>query len=268
MFYGVQEILSVPKFCELFKISPGIKSKTVIVQGIGKVGYWAAKFCEENGAKIIGVVEYNSSIYNPDGIQVNDATTYFREHNGFKGYSKAKEVKLDNERMEVMYKECDVLIPAAIENTITKFNADKIKTKLLAEAANGPTTFAADHYLTEKGIPVLPDIVLSAGGATVSYFEWLKNIEHSQLGRLTRGWQRKSNEVLMNVLGIEVPHNSHLKEGPSEKQIVYSALQEAMSSAIREVFAKSLELNCSMRIAGYKMAIEKIARSYEDAGIF
>eukprot|EP00826_Nyctotherus_ovalis_P049473 TRINITY_DN5990_c0_g1_i14.p2 TRINITY_DN5990_c0_g1~~TRINITY_DN5990_c0_g1_i14.p2 ORF type:complete len:171 (+),score=64.32 TRINITY_DN5990_c0_g1_i14:581-1093(+) len=170
--------------------------------------------------------------------------------------------------MEIMYKECDVLIPAAIENSITKFNVDKIKTRLLAEAANGPTTFAADQYLTEKGIPVIPDFALNAGGVTVSYFEWLKNIEHSQLGRLNKGWQKKSNEVLMNVLEIEVPPDSHLKEGPSEKQIVYSALQEAMSTAIREVFAKSLEFKCSMRIAGYRMAIEKIAKSYEDAGIF
>jgi glutamate dehydrogenase (NAD(P)+) len=122
--------------------------------------------------------------------------------------------------------------------------------------------------LTEKKIPVIPDFVLNAGGVTVSYFEWLKNIAHSQLGRLNKGWQKKSNEVLMDALEIKVPPGSNLKEGPSEKQIVYSALQESMSTAIREVFAKSLEFNCSMRIAGYRMAIEKIAKCYEDAGIF
>jgi len=110
--------------------------------------------------------------------------------------------------------------------------------------------------------------VLNAGGVTVSYFEWLKNIAHSQLGRLNKGWQRKTNEVLMEVLGIEVPPGSHLKEGPNEKQIVYTALKEAISTAIRDVFAKSLEYNCSMRIAGYRMAIERIAKCYEDAGIF
>lgn len=122
--------------------------------------------------------------------------------------------------------------------------------------------------MTEKKIPVIPDFVLNAGGVTVSYFEWLKNIAHSQLGRLNKGWQKKSNEVLMDALEIKVPPGSNLKEGPSEKQIVYSALQESMSTAIREVFAKSLEFNCSMRIAGYRMAIEKIAKCYEDAGIF
>lgn len=122
--------------------------------------------------------------------------------------------------------------------------------------------------MTEKGIPVIPDFALNAGGVTVSYFEWLKNIEHSQLGRLNKGWQKKANEVLMEVLEIECPPDSHLKEGPSEKQIVYTSLQETMSSAIREVFAKSLEYKCSMRIAGYRIAIEKIAKSYEDAGIF
>ena len=145
---------------------------------------------------------------------------------------------------------------------------DKIKTKLLGEAANGPTTFAADQNLTARQIPVIPDFVLNPGGVTVSYFEWLKNLEHSKLGRLNKGWQRKSNEAVMEVLGIKIPKDDHLKEGPSEKQIVYSALQEAMSTAVKDVFAKSLEYNCSMRLAGYRMAIEKIARCTEDAGIF
>lgn len=149
-----------------------------------------------------------------------------------------------------------------------RFNVEKIRTKLLAEAANGPTTFAADQYLTEKNIPVLPDFLLNAGGVTVSYFEWLKNLEHSQLGRLNKGWQKKANEAVLDVLEVDIPENSKLKEGPSEKQIAYTALQEVMSTAVREVFAKSLEFNCSMRIAGYRIAIEKIAKAYEDAGVF
>jgi glutamate dehydrogenase (NAD(P)+) len=267
VFYGIQELLKTPKFCERYHMTAGIKGKSVVIQGLGNVGYWAAKFFEAEGAKIIGIVEYNSSIYNPGGFNVDDASNYFRTNKSFKDYPKAKEIFIDN-YMEPMYKECDILIPAAIENSITKFNVEKIKTKLVCEAANGPTTFAAQEYFDSKNIPVVPDFVLNAGGVTVSYFEWLKDLEHSQLGRLNKGWERKANEVVMKVLGIELPAESSLKEGPSEKQIVYSALQEAMSSAIKQVFAKSVELNCSMRVAGYIISIEKIGRAYEDAGIF
>ena len=120
MFYGIEEILKNKKFCDRYKIAPGVKDKTVIIQGIGNVGYWAAKFCEEGGAKIIGLVEYNSAIFNREGINVEDASVYFRTHKSFKDYPKAKEVKMDKDAMDVMYKPCDILIPAAIENTITK----------------------------------------------------------------------------------------------------------------------------------------------------
>lgn len=139
---------------------------------------------------------------------------------------------------------------------------------MVAEAANGPTTFAAQQYFDSKNIPVIPDFVLNAGGVTVSYFEWLQNLEHSRLGRLTKGWDKKANEVVVKVLGLEVPAESSLKEGATEKQIVYSALQEAMSSAVTEVFQKSLDLNCSLRIAGYILVIQRISQAYQDSGIF
>jgi glutamate dehydrogenase (NAD(P)+) len=149
-----------------------------------------------------------------------------------------------------------------------RFNVDKIKAKLIAEAANGPTTFAAQKYFDSKNIPVIPDFVLNAGGVTVSYFEWLKNLKHSRLGRLTKRWDSKVNEGIMKVLGIDIPSGSALKEGPTEKQIVYTSLQESMNEAVKRVFEKSLEMNCSMRIAGYVLAIQKIAQCYDDAGIF
>lgn len=104
----------------MYKLAPGIKDKTIIVQGLGNVGYWAAKFCEEAGAKLIGIVEYNSAVYNPEGFSVDDAFNYFRTNKSFKDYPKAKEVRLEKDYMEIMYKECDILIPAAIENSITK----------------------------------------------------------------------------------------------------------------------------------------------------
>lgn len=268
VFYGIHDILECDAFCKKYGLIAGIKGKTVIIQGLGNVGFWAAKFCHDGGAKVIGIVEYNSAIYNKDGLNVEDASDYFRKNKSFKDYPKATEIKMLDDRMEIFYKECDILIPAAIENTITKFNVAKIHTKLVAEAANGPTTYASQKYFDAHNIPVIPDFVLNAGGVTVSYFEWLKDIEHSQLGRLTKRWEAKSNEAMMKCLGLAIPAGNRLLEGPSEKQIVYSALQESMASAIKTVFNKALELNCSMRIAGYVIAMEKIAQCYEDAGIF
>lgn len=138
----------------------------------------------------------------------------------------------------------------------------------MAEAANGPTTFAAQKWFDSKHIPVIPDFVLNAGGVTVSYFEWLKNLEHQRLGRLTKRWESKSTEALIKVLGIELPPKATIKEGPSEKQIVYTALQESMATAVNQVFEKSLELNCSLRLAGFILGIQRISQCYDDAGIF
>lgn len=120
VFYGIRELLNTKRFCEKYSLTLGFKGKLVIIQGLGNVGYWTAKFCEEGGAKIVGIVEYNSSIYNPDGIRVEEASLYFRTNKSFKDFPKAKEVKMGAETMDGMYHECDILIPAAIENTITK----------------------------------------------------------------------------------------------------------------------------------------------------
>lgn len=121
VYYGVEEILSNKDFCAQYHLELGLKGKHVIIQGIGNVGYWAAKFFEAGGATITGLVEWNGAIYNPDGINVDDASDYFKKNKSFKDYTKAKEVKGADDRMDVMYKECDIVIPAAIENTITKY---------------------------------------------------------------------------------------------------------------------------------------------------
>ena len=139
---------------------------------------------------------------------------------------------------------------------------------MVAEGANGPTTFAAQQHFDSTSTPVIPDFVLNAGGVLVSYFEWLKDLEHSQLGRLTKRWDGRANGAVLKLLGVTPPPGCDLNEGPSEKQIVYTALQDSMSAAVREVFAKSLEFHCSMRIAGYVLAIQRIAQCYEDTGIF
>ena len=262
VFYGINELLKNKTFCEKYKFSQGIQGKKVIIQGLGNVGYWAAKFFYEAKATMIGIVEYNGALFNPAGIDVEQAFKHFRSVGSFKGFTGAQ-VFDTNTRMDVFCMECDILIPAAIEKVITKENADKIKAKLIAEAANGPTTYSAQQILDKKGIPIVPDFVLNAGGVTVSYFEWLKGLEHSKLGRLTKGWEEKSHKELLALLGKETP--ASLK-GPEEKDIVYTALEEIMSCTIREVFELSEKMKVSMRVAGFVISVGKVAKCYEETG--
>ncbi len=187
VFYGLREVLNNPKLCKQFKIEPGINGKKMIIQGFGNVGYWAAKFLVTEGVKITGVVEYNSSVYNEEGFDIDDLKQFHIENQTFAGYPHAKEVFTEpNEIKQIMYRKCDVLIPAALEREINLSNAKLLQCKILAEAANGPTTIGANQVLEERGIMVIPDLVLNASGVTCSYFEWLKNLEHKQLGLLIK----------------------------------------------------------------------------------
>ena len=186
VYYGIREAVNNPYLAEKHGFSVGIKDKTFIVQGFGNVGYWASKFMTESGAKLVGVVEWNSAVYNPEGINPDDLMSYKNKNKTLAGYTKAQSVSEEEDFLAVMHNPCDILIPAAVERSIHVGNAEKLQCKILGEAANGPTTVNADNILTEKNILVIPDLVLNAGGVTVSYFEWLKNLEHKQLGLLIR----------------------------------------------------------------------------------
>eukprot|EP01022_Parablepharisma_sp_SALTPOND_P015494 TRINITY_DN2196_c0_g1_i1.p2 TRINITY_DN2196_c0_g1~~TRINITY_DN2196_c0_g1_i1.p2 ORF type:complete len:526 (-),score=78.85 TRINITY_DN2196_c0_g1_i1:928-2505(-) len=263
VFYGINELFNNDKFCAKYKFSKGLKDKNVIIQGLGNVGYWAAQFFFEAQAKVIGIIEYNSSIYNIDGLNPDEAFKHFRSKGSFKDFPGAKEFFDNTSKMDVMYKECDILIPAATEKVITKDNVGKLKAKLIAEAANGPTTYLAQQYLDKNNIPVVPDFVLNSGGVTVSYFEWLKGLQHSKLGRITKGWEQKSRKELLRLLGKESPI---AEKGPEEKDIVYTALEEIMSVTVREVFEMAEKMKLSMRTAGFVIAINKVAKCYEETG--
>ena len=256
VFYGTRVLLENEDFCKRYGFAKGIKDKIVIIQGLGNVGYWAAKFFFDNGAKVTGIIEYNSSIYESKGIDPVDAFKHFRAKGSFAGYPNATEIYSDGvSGLEVMYKECDILIPAAKENVITKDNAEKLKCKVLAEAANGPTTFLAQQILDKRNIPAIPDFALNSGGVTVSYFEWLKGLQHTKLGRVTKSWEQKSRRELLRLLGKESPI---AEKGPEEKDIVYTALEEIMSETITDVYELSVKMNLSMRIAGFAKAINKV----------
>jgi glutamate dehydrogenase (NAD(P)+) len=187
VFFGLREACNNPYLADKHGYTMGINDKTFIVQGLGNVGFYASKFLTQAGAKLIGVVEWNSSVFNPDGLDPEDLIQYKNQHKTLAGYKGATECFSDKQDfLSVMFKPCDILIPAAVERSIHIGNAEKISCKILGEAANGPTTVSANHILQDKNVLVVPDLVLNAGGVTVSYFEWLKNLEHKQLGLLIR----------------------------------------------------------------------------------
>jgi glutamate dehydrogenase (NAD(P)+) len=186
VFYGIREVCNNKEMAEKYGYEIGIENKTFIVQGIGNVGYYASKFLIDSGAKLTGVVEFNSSVYNEEGIDLEDLISYRNKHKTLAGYSNGKSFSAKDDFISVMYNKCDILIPAAVERTIHIGNSEKLQCKILGEAANGPTTVGGNDILEKRNILVIPDLVLNAGGVTVSYFEWLKNLEHKQLGLLIR----------------------------------------------------------------------------------
>ena len=264
-FYGVKELMNTPAFVEQYGTTLGLKGKTVIIQGFGNVGSWAHKFFQEEGSLVTGIIEYNSAVYDEKGLDQKDLLEYWLKNKTFIGYKKAQHV-YGKDGMEVMYKECDILIPAAIEKSINKTNMERIKTKVIAEAANGPMTFAAQKYFDTKNVAVVPDLLINAGGVIVSYFEWLKGLEHARLGRLTKGWEKKSKQDLAALLGIDGAKLASL-EGPTEKNIVYTALDEIMTTSCRNVLKFALEKKISLRVAAYAQTIMKIVQTYKEAGI-
>ena len=207
IFYGTKELLNTESFLKKTGLSYGVANKRIIVQGFGNVGFWAAKFFSKDGAKIVGIVEHNSAIYNEDGFDVDDVKNFYNKNGSVYGYPKAhQETHIDP--ASFMELPCDILIPAAVERSINNKNADKLQCKLVVEGANGPTTFMGEEMLLKRGIVVVPDMLINVGGVTVSYFEWLKNIDHVAPGRLTKKYEEKRNIELIEKLGYKFPSHS------------------------------------------------------------
>lgn len=186
VYYCIRTLLNEDSFIKksLLK-TKGLADKTFNIQGFGAVGYWAGKFIQKDGGKVTTIIEYNSAIHNPDGIDVDDAKNYFMKNGTFDGYTKASEQEL-LDPLSYLTKECDILIPAAVEKSVHINNADQLQCKIVLEGANGPTTFMGEEALMKRGIIVVPDMLANGGGVTCSYFEWLKNLEHVSPGRMTK----------------------------------------------------------------------------------
>ena len=254
-----------------FGIKQGLENKTVIVQGFGAVGYHASRFLAESGAKIIGVQEWDGCVYNPYGIDVKDLKAYISANKGVQGYKDCIAEK------EIISRECDILIPAALEKAINKYNANNIKAKVIVEGGNGVTTVSGDQILVNKNILVIPDILANAGGVTCSYFEWLKNIEHKQPGRLTLKWEEKSKKALLKAVeeellnvGVKVPLTKLSKEvtkGGSDLDLVYTGLDNIMSLALHQTVETADKKGITLRTAAYVNAIERIYKCYLAMGL-
>ncbi len=273
IFYGLKEACGNSEDMKRLGLTQGISGKRVIVQGLGNVGYHAAKFCQEGGAIIVGLAEFEGAVYNPNGLDVDSVVKHRKETGSILKFPGAKDISNTNEALEL---ECDVLIPAALEEQITEENAPRIKAKIVAEGANGPTTAAAEEILLKKGMMVIPDMYLNAGGVTVSYFEWLKNLSHVRFGRMDKRFEQSAFDKMLHAVeeatgkSFSDFERKDIARGADEIDLVNSGLEETMTTAynqIREIWKSNGKIP-DMRTAAFLNAINKIATAYIELGIF
>ena len=272
--YVLQEFFRHPEDVKAANMKDCLEGKRIIIQGLGNVGYHTAKFIsEEDGAKIIAIIEHDGGLVNENGLCIEEVYNFLNEHGGVKDFPDATYVENGSQLLEM---ECDILIPAAIESVIHKGNAPDIKAKLIAEAANGPITFEADRILSKRGVVILPDSYVNAGGVVVSYFEWIRNLSHMRFGRMERRFEELRGKQIISALeeatGKKMPDRvlTELARGADELDLVRSGLDDTMRLAfqnIRDVKARNDKVD-DYRLASYIIAIEKISRSYLEIGVY
>ncbi|TRZ74930.1 MAG: Glu/Leu/Phe/Val dehydrogenase [Chitinophagaceae bacterium] len=273
VFFGVREVCLMEDVMKKQGLSVGIEHKKVIVQGLGNVGYYSAKFFREHGAIVVAIAEFEGAIFNEAGLNEEEVFQHRKKTGSILNFPGAKNIEKSAEALEL---ECDILIPAALENVIDGTNAPRIKAKIIGEAANGPLTPEADDILAAKGVLVIPDMYLNAGGVTVSYFEWLKNLSHVRYGRLEKRFTENANINILNQIeeltGKKVTESEKeiIAHGPDEIDLVHSGLEETMINATREIMDiwKANPTIPDMRTAAYVCAINKVGTSYAELGIF
>lgn len=271
--YALQEFFRHPEDIKLAGLRGTLDGKKIVVQGLGNVGFHAAKFLsEEDGAKIVGVAEWDGGIYDENGISIETLRAHMNEQGGVKGYPHGNYVENGRSLLEL---ECDILIPAALENQITSENVDNVKAPLIVEAANGPITFNADENLRARKVVILPDFYANAGGVTVSYFEWIKNISHIRFGRMERRQEeyrgRAIVEALESLTGqkLSTAARTKITTGADELMLVRSGLDDTMRMAYQEISQvfHSNERIHDFRTAAFVVSLRKIVQTSMEMGI-
>ena len=270
---SIREYLRHEQFYKRTKLNPDLSKNKIVIQGFGKVGKsLAEELFHRDHAKIIAIGEYNGYLYNEKGIDIDELVKHIQKNKNLKNFTGAKFIE---KPAEVLTIACDILVPAALESVINMSNVEKIKAKLIVEAANGPITHDADEVLQKKGIDVLPDIYVNSGGVVVSYFEWVKNITHVRFGRLQRRYEEnKMNEliqVIEDATGRSIPdkYKANIIHGVQEIDLVNSGLEDVMRETFKEIM-KNMEIfkkKVSLRTATYAIALNKLKQYHKDMGV-
>ncbi|WP_091432337.1 Glu/Leu/Phe/Val family dehydrogenase [Aliiroseovarius sediminilitoris] len=276
--YALREFFRHPEDVAIANLSGKLEGKRIVVQGLGNVGYHAAKFLSEaDGAKIVGIIERDGALVNDEGLDVEAVHQWIVQHGCVKGFGDAKYLE---DGAKVLETDCDILIPAALEGVINLSNADRIQAPLIIEAANGPLTSGADEVLRKKGTVIIPDLYANAGGVTVSYFEWVKNLSHIRFGRMQRRQEEARHQLVVDelerldrYLGDAWSMTPQFKEkylrGADELELVRSGLDDTMRTAyqdMREVWHARDDVD-DLRMAAYIVAIKRVAASYRAKGL-
>ncbi|MBS7563378.1 Glu/Leu/Phe/Val dehydrogenase [Mucilaginibacter sp. Bleaf8] len=270
---AARECVNIGEDMQRLGLMPGLAGKRVIVQGLGNVGYYSAKFLAEFGAVIVGLCEYEGAIYNAEGLDVEAVFQHRKSTGSILNFPGAQNFERSSEGLE---QPCDILVPAALENQITVENVRNLQAKIIVEGANGPTTPEAEAIFYEMGGIIVPDMYANAGGVTVSYFEWLKNLSHVSFGRMNRRFEENSNLNLVNMVegitgvALTPQQRSTIIKGASELELVNSGLEDTMIRSyheIRQTYVNTPGID-TLRTAAFVGAINKIAVSYQNLGVW
>ncbi len=274
VYYGLRELLETKDMMKKIGLEYGMAGKTMVIQGLGNVGYYTGYISQQEGdAKIIGVSEIEGTIVSDDNIDIDELFKFRKKTGSIIGFPGTKAL---NERRDWVKLDCDILVPAALESQITKDNAQGVKAKIIGEAANGPVTSEAEEILLQKGVLILPDMYLNAGGVTVSYFEWLKNLSHMRFGRMDKRFNQRTYKGIMNAVesltgkSISKKEREVITKGADEIDLVRSGLEETMVTAynnIIETYRRKKSIQ-DLRSAAFVDALNKVANDYLTLGVF
>jgi glutamate dehydrogenase (NAD(P)+) len=271
VFFGVKEALADSELLKQLGLAAGLAGKRAVVQGLGNVGFHAAKFLQEGGAVIVGLSEWEGAISNPKGLDIEAVMRHRAATGKITGFPGATDIPSE----DALFLDCDILVPAALENVIRGANAARVKAKIIAEGANGPIAADGDAILRKMGVCVIPDMYLNAGGVTVSYFEWLKNLSHVRFGRMEKRFEEMNAARMVKTIesatgkALGDSERKLLIHGAEEEDLVNSGLEETMSVAWHQIRdAQRKHPKTDLRTAAFISAIDKIAVSYLELGIF